>query len=89
MQYSKVFSTLIVGVLAGIQACNAQSYRLYAETSETLNTVYTMVSWVNSADGNEMIIMIGYSLLTNSLDQVVHISGMLNSSRLLSFSPVS
>lgn len=59
MQYGKVFSTLIVGVLAGIQACSAQSYRLYAETSETLNTVYQTVSWVNSADGSGILIMVG------------------------------
>ncbi|KAL0634754.1 hypothetical protein Q9L58_006271 [Maublancomyces gigas] len=55
MQYGKVFSALIVGVLAGIQACNAQTYSLYADTSENLNTVYRTVSWVNSADGGAFI----------------------------------
>lgn len=59
MQYGKVFSALIVGVLAGIQACNAQTYSLYADTSENLSTVYRTVSWVNSADGNGTLIMVG------------------------------
>lgn len=67
MQYSKLFSALIVSVLAGIQSCNAQSYRLSVETTETLTTVFTGVSWVNSADGIEPSIMVNgcSSLLTH------------------------
>lgn len=53
MQYSTVFSTILVGVLAGIQACSAQSYRLYAEPSTTLNSVYNHVSWVNGPEGKK------------------------------------
>lgn len=52
MKYSNVFSALIVGVLAGIQACNAQSYILSVETADTLTTVFTGVSWVNGPESS-------------------------------------